>query len=985
MRSRALHVTAARLSDVRRLRLVVLLLALVAVVPRSVAAQAVGLGAIGGSITDESGAALPGVTLKLTSPALQVPDITIVSDNQGRYRFAELRVGIYRVQAELDGFRLTVRENIDIPADFVARIDLVLALGSLNETITVSGASPVVDIRSTRGGQIVRTEVVARVLPMMGTPADMARLVPGVTIAPRLMNPAMGGAVGTGTYSAYGQAGSTVMVEEIQMTSNTITGNMNDTEQVDLKTFGGSAEAWAPGVQTNFILKSGGNQFHGAANLLFMHNRFQSNNLDDHLRAQGFTQPESLDFARDVHGNIGGPILKDKLWFFLSAKRKTIVKYLGGFQLDAGPDGIWLTGDEPTYPNSVSDPSFVVKVSYQTTPKYRVSGFVWRDAIYEDPVPFGGIFGGGNQRTISYEHSSTYNIGTTIGSVELQGTPRNNVAFNVKAAHTDYYAKWGLVESSRFLPTSWDRATGMYTGSVISTGALTSGERHGTAKWYTVLARLTWVAGPHEIKVGSDNQFISGGARAPNHRAGNYALTFDTINGVPHQPVQMRTLSLPTDTSNNFSDQTTQYVTDRWQILPRVVLNLGLRFERQNYFVTAARHEAGQFAQQASLPAVDLGTWHTTAPRAGVAWDVTGSGKTVLKSTWGRFTTPLPYGVTSFGEMFNPNTTIQTDYRWRDLNRNNDYDPGEVDLSLTGPDFISATGGLGNTEPLTDFEIPYTNEFTVSLERELLANVAGRFVYVNKRAVGAFGNNNPGRPYSVFTIPLQRRDPGPDGLTGNADDGQMVTIYDYDPAYRSGSFNRQARVNRPRDKSDVAQTLEASVSKRLSSGWSMGTAVNFIKQHRWLSPIVLSPNDDPFPLDTTWYNEFKFNGSYELPWDFLLGGSLNVLRGIPGQRTYIFRAADPLGGPPLRQLTTVTQRLEEFGSQRGPVLSFLNVRVGKTVRLPRAVQMVFSVDAINALNQNTAQITTYASGPTFGYITQIPTPRLLQFGLDFSF
>ena len=199
MRSRAFHFTAARLSDVRRLRLVVLLLALVAVVPRSVAAQAVGLGAIGGSITDESGAALPGVTLKLTSPALQVPEITIVSDNQGRYRFAELRVGIYRVQAELDGFRLTVRENIDIPADFVARIDLVLALGSLNETITVSGASPVVDIRSTRGGQIVRTEVVARVLPMMGTPADMARLVPGVTIAPRLMNPAMGGAVGTGT------------------------------------------------------------------------------------------------------------------------------------------------------------------------------------------------------------------------------------------------------------------------------------------------------------------------------------------------------------------------------------------------------------------------------------------------------------------------------------------------------------------------------------------------------------------------------------------------------------------------------------------------------------------------------------------------------------------------------------------------------------------------------------------------------------------
>ncbi len=164
----------------------------------------------------------------------------------------------------------------------------------------------------------------------------------------------------------------------------------------------------------------------------------------------------------------------------------------------------------------------------------------------------------------------------------------------------------------------------------------------------------------------------------------------------------------------------------------------------------------------------------------------------------------------------------------------------------------------------------------------------------------------------------------------------------------------------------------------------MGTAVNFIKQHRWLTPIVLSPNDEPYPLDTTWYNEFKLNGSLELPQNLLLGGSLNVLSGVPGGRTNVFRATDPLGGPPLRQQTTVTMRMEEFGAQKGPVMSFLNVRLGETLHL-HGVQLVLSVDAINALNQNTAQITTYASGPTFGYVTQIPTPRILQFGVDFSF
>src|SRR5258706_2554268 len=193
--------TAFRLASCRHFHLPVILLTSFLLAPNPVAAQAVGLGSISGTVTDESGAALPGVMLKLTSPALQVPEVAIISDSQGRYRFADLRVGVYRVEAELDGFRLTIREKIDIPADFVARIDLTMALGSLNETITVSGASPVVDLSTTRGGQIVRAEVVARVLPMTGTPADMARLVPGVSIAPRLMNPAMGGAVGTGTRS----------------------------------------------------------------------------------------------------------------------------------------------------------------------------------------------------------------------------------------------------------------------------------------------------------------------------------------------------------------------------------------------------------------------------------------------------------------------------------------------------------------------------------------------------------------------------------------------------------------------------------------------------------------------------------------------------------------------------------------------------------------------------------------------------------------
>jgi len=267
--------------------------------------------------------------------------------------------------------------------------------------------------------------------------------------------------------------------------------------------------------------------------------------------------------------------------------------------------------------------------------------------------------------------------------------------------------------------------------------------------------------------------------------------------------------------------------------------------------------------------------------------------------------------------------------------------------------------------------------------------MSGRVLYVRKIAIGgsttSYDTMTPDRPYSAYNIPLQRRDPGPDGITGTADDGGMVTIYDYDPAYRGAAFNTLARVNRPRDRSDVANAFEVSINKRSSDRWSMGTGVNLVKQHRYLTGIVASPNDEVFGLDNTWSQEFRLNGSLTLPWNVTVGGTLNVQSGLKRQRTYVFRAADPLGGTPLRQLTTVTQRLEEYGTETGPVQKFLSVRVGKTIRLSRGVNLDLNLDALNALNSNSYYRITDASGPTYGTITGIPIPRAIQFGSTFTF
>jgi len=175
------------------------------VVPRAAAAQTTTtLGAIEGTITDETTGTLPGATLTLTSPALQVPQVVVVSDAQGRYRFSDLRVGVYRVQVELQGFQGLIRENVELSVGFVARIDVTLKVGSLEETVTVSGASPVVDVTTTRGGQTINTIVVNQAIPLVGHESDVVRLTPGLSggVGSRSGNPTQVGLQGNMSLSA---------------------------------------------------------------------------------------------------------------------------------------------------------------------------------------------------------------------------------------------------------------------------------------------------------------------------------------------------------------------------------------------------------------------------------------------------------------------------------------------------------------------------------------------------------------------------------------------------------------------------------------------------------------------------------------------------------------------------------------------------------------------------------------------------------------
>ena len=225
------------------------------------AAQFVSTASIEGNVKDESGAALPGVSVTMTSAALQVAQLHQVTDGQGRYSFAQLPGGIYQVRYELTGFQTMVRSELQIGAGFAAKVDAVLKLGSLEETVTVSGASPVVDVTSTSGSQTLTPEMVNKLIPGSRMYGDMARLVPGLvsTSAPNIGRLGLGS---SGGFNAYGDSGIQVLIDGFEIRSNTYP-DFSSAAEVDIKSFGNSADIAESGSVWNLVSKSGGNDFHG--------------------------------------------------------------------------------------------------------------------------------------------------------------------------------------------------------------------------------------------------------------------------------------------------------------------------------------------------------------------------------------------------------------------------------------------------------------------------------------------------------------------------------------------------------------------------------------------------------------------------------------------------------------------------------------------------------------------------------------------------
>ena len=960
----------------------VVILGMVVAAPSGAWAQGSASSTIHGSATDDTGAALPGVTVTLTSPQLQAKERVTITEGDGTYRFTELPAGTYRLAFVLPGFRSFVRDELRITIGFTARVDAKLGVGGIEESVTVSGQSPVVDLSSTSTEATFTSEILEEI-PRGRDMQSVIEMAPGVT---RAGAPDVGGSqmAQRPAMSTYGvEATPKIQVEGINITTGSdantaVYFNYAGMEEVQTITSGTSAEVGTPGLHMIAVLKSGGNQFHGQYEGSYQGKQTQSKNLTPALIAQGISNTESLNYHYFAAADLGGRIIRDKLWFYGGFSRQHRNGSVLGLVSGPGPDGKYLTGDEPIandYNTLLTQ--YNAKGSWQLSKNNRLIG-VWQYGLKAEPQRDGNRF-----RPL--EATRDYKDPTGLKKVELQSTINSRMIVNVVGGYGGYFADYNAMRTPLYrgaeYPSKFNRNTGLITGGheISDQRPRDNWQMDGSFSFFP----LRSFAGRHELKTGATWYRYVHGTGTLEHPHGNYRLIYDTVGGVPDQPVEIIIHNYPTSPRNRV-DVHAWYLMDTWRLTDRVTVNLGLRIERQNAFVPEQSFPGStQFPQlfpAGDFPRVPVVTWLRALPRTGLAWEINTA--TVIKGSFGQYNDQ--YRDADVGN-FNSNAQSDITYRWRDQDGNGNYTPGEVDLRTNGgTDFISITAA-SNRKVNPDLQQPVTTEATASFERELVNNVGLRIGYVFRRRADlyAFAGVNVLRPRSAYNIPLQRRDPGPDGVLGNGDDAGSVTIYDYDAAYRGAAFVQQVQINS--DTVERYHTIETMVSRRLTGRWMAQASGFATKNHRWIEQQFQTPNDDPFALDETWGWGMNLSGMYRLPGDVRLAGFMQAKKGVTGQRTNIFRAADPDGGTPLRQLSTVTLRLEPYGSQTGDMITSTNLRISKDLRLNGGRRVSFDVDLFNLMNSGVPTSITWQSGPQFGAINEVLSPRIVRFGGRFSF
>ena len=920
-------------------------------------------GSISGQVVDDSGGVLPGVTVTATSPA-QMGTLTAVTNEEGMYRFPSVPPGEYKVQFELPGFGTLVREGIRVTLGFNAAVNVKLAVASLQETVTVSGESPTIDTTATR----IQTNYDQEKLAAIPNARDMWSLL-ATTPSITLNRVDVGGSTaGTQTtYYSYGYAGQNrPLIEGINTTEGTSAAGFyldyGSFEEVFIGAAGNSAEMPNPGVITQFVSKSGGNNFSVNLYYDYENDSIQGRNLDpDQIRpTPGATIREDgnrLDGYRNLNIGVGGPIVRDKVWFFGG--------YLNQENKVANPPS-GVIQDGTTFRTKLFN--YTGKGTYQMNMNNKFIGYI-QHGTKQQPNRTDSSNRLGAPVHLDASSTVLQDSPSWVYKGEWNGTLGQNAFAEFRAGQFGY--NFGLVSNTNDI-----RYESLTTNEVIGGGRDWMNKRRrnqytGSLSFF----RDNLAGGSHTFKIGGEYLDESGNI-IWNQYYRDQVIHF--VNGPLSGPLSATTpagvrLHNPSDSKSNLKTLSF-FVTDTWTI-NKLTLNLGARFDRYTPWLPAQGVPQSRFnLAAATLPEVsEVLTFTHVVPRLGAIYDVMGDGKTVLKANWGRFY--FNPGV-NLADAINPNTSNQyADYGWNDVNGDRVFQEGEE--GVAGANF-RFTGVAGTTlDP--DLKNSYTDEASFFVEREVIRDLGVRVGYVWKKDNDGWQQIVPNRPFSAYNVPV---------TVTESTTGQQFQIFNLDnPAGRPITQH----VTNIDDYEGTYRTIEFSANKRYSQRWSMNASYSFtwtdefsrtyfnnvfataVNQFSLFGAYPTNPNEHTRNEFTNW--NAKFSGTVDAGWGLRVTPVLKAQSGAPYGRVVS-----------LATNYTAAQLFlaEPIGTRRQETVALVDFRVEKQIRFADRARLGLFFDLFNVFNSNTPVNLNWRSGAAFEMPTTVLPPRIAKFGVKFD-
>ncbi len=900
-------------------------------------------GSIVGKVKDAQGAPLPGVAVGLRSPAIIVSQLSTITNESGTYRFPSLAPGLYELTFTLSGFNTLVRKDIKIGVGQTSEIDATMEIRTLEEQVTVVGRAPTVDLRTTTKNVNLETAFLSSI-PAVRDLSTFVNMTPGFT-----SDTSHGSSVRDNTYNLDG-----VNLGDPTVGTQAVFFGLDLMEEISVQSGGLSAEyGGVRGAMINVVSKSGGNTFSGAASFYFRNWRLQSKNTKGTPlagRAGGFKYEIEPTLV------FGGPIIKDKLWFFTNLSFSKNRTYVDGFPYDKTTST--SVGSYMPYP--------YIKFSFQPDQGNKfVLSYNYSDIKYD------------NRFADRFQTEDT-----TIKQV----TPTHVFNFQwTRFFSDDLFAnlRVGYVKSDfnmlakTALPNIYEVTTGRVSGGYGNDDLNKRDRLQINVDGTRFLDRL---AGSHELKFGGEFTYSwSYWGLHWNTDPRNGMTAINTWDGQPWYGTYYANLDKHENTMNMAA-----FVNDSWTINNRLTLNLGLRFEHQRGIIPPQNQSEGPrslygytYNRSVTKQLTPL-KWTTLAPRLGGIFDITGDGKTLLKASFSRY---YAANITQWFSYLNPNDFVVA----MDV-LNPDWSRADSPFYL----YVPGSNSAGYKEH--KLKNPYIDEVTIGLEREVLANFSLGARYIKKWDRDLIEDAN-GNMLDMDAL----MDRG-ELVWKNWEAVTVTDPYDGSPHtfYNQTAFPPALlyTVNPPGADRNY-DGVEVTMNKRFAGWW--GLAVSYAYQNsRGLIGTDFNDSygarayfDDPNVhinaygrMDLERRHQFKVQGMVKGPWDIMASC---YYRYLSGQR-YTRKINSTDLGLELNQ-GDVTIFAEKRGSHGLPAVNVLDLRLEKTVRVRNLALSVF-VDGFNVFNANRATAVEDLSSNAsrvFGRMTSIQNPRIFRLGAKFEF